>query len=75
MHTVIFFLTGPCESGRVRLANGYPASRGVLEICVNGKFATVCADQWDNTDASIVCKELGYSPYGTTLINFAIYTE
>ncbi len=39
-------------------------SRGRVEICINGTFQRVCEEHWDNTDASVLCSELGFSPYG-----------
>ena len=39
-------------------------SRGRPEICSNGSFSPVCDVSWDLQDASVVCRTLGFSPYG-----------
>ena len=45
-------------SGENRLA------RGIVEVCSSQVWGTVCEDEWDNEDASVVCAQLQFSPYG-----------
>ena len=37
---------------------------GTVVYCSSGEFMTVCGQQWDYQDASVVCRQLGFSPYG-----------
>ena len=52
--------TAECTEGEVRLVEGAVESEGRVEMCVNGRWGTVCADSsWDDTDAQTVCKQMG----------------
>ncbi len=42
---------------------------GRVEVCVDGVYGTICQDgNWGNNDASVVCSQLGFSPYGARKI-------
>ena len=59
-----------CTEGEIRLNGTSYSTYGRVEVCVNGTWGTVCHDDWDDRDASVVCRQLGFSPHG---ILFKLY--
>ena len=68
-------LSATCTYGDVKLSVGESESepyelinnelaRGHVEICIDGVYGTICDEGWDHTNASVVCKQLGFSRYG-----------
>ena len=60
----VLLYTGPCTSGQLRLGGSNIPNEGRVEICVNNNWGTVCDDSWGSTDATVVCRQLGYVVQG-----------
>lgn len=61
------------EAGQVRLAsrvdiNGF--ATGAVQVAVGGRFGAVCSGGFDDTDATVACRQLGYVG-GSVLVSLA----
>lgn len=53
-----------CTNDAVKLTGSYHEHVGRVEVCVENVWTTLCDHTWDTLDAKVVCRELGFSPYG-----------
>ena len=50
-----------CNETDIRLVDGRTPDDGRVEVCLNGQWGSVCYDRWDTRDATVACRQLGYS--------------
>ena len=48
---------------------GDTENEGRVEFCGSGRWGMVCSDDnWDNNDATVICRQLGYNVEGKLII-------
>ncbi|XP_011871663.1 PREDICTED: lysyl oxidase homolog 3 [Vollenhovia emeryi] len=47
--------------GAVKLVGGEHAGEGNVEILHNRQWGNICDDEWDDAEANVVCKQLGFN--------------
>ena len=57
MHLIYLIITGD----PLRIVNGPSVEQGRVEIYYHWQWSTICDNGWDDNDAVVVCKQLGYS--------------
>ena len=53
-----------CNDGEIKLSGGSGDLEGTVKVCIKGGFYTICDDGWSNNDATVICRQLGYSVIG-----------
>ena len=66
---IIIIIALFCEERGLRLVGGSRDGDGTVEICLNETWGTVCSNNWDQIDSTVVCKQLGYSDKGELKYN------
>ena len=57
-----------CYDGTVRLVSGLTELNGTVEVCINKLWGLIGDGGWDDTDAVVVCRQLGLPTGGNTEI-------
>ena len=55
-----------CSNGDLRLVGGLVDSEGIVEMCQDGAWNSLCSSNWGNKETVMVCKQLQLPTDGKT---------
>ena len=59
---IIYLVGEPCEvDGEFRLRGGETEAEGLVELCHEGRYSSICDNEISPTTAASVCRELGFN--------------
>ena len=53
-----------CVEGSMYLVRSGNSRQGVVFLCHSGSYGTICDSNWDQAEAQVVCRQLGYPTAG-----------
>ena len=62
-----------CADGDIRLSGGVDDNEGLVEICYNATWGTVCDNMWEPINANVACRQLGFPSTGMSQVIQEIY--
>ncbi len=57
-----------CREGSLRLVDGSSHNEGRVEVCLDGRWGTVCNDGWTEREVSLVCSRLGFPTLSKAMV-------
>ena len=66
----LILCVAPCSSPDLRLVGGANSSEGRVEVCFDQQWGTVCESRFEDVDAGVVCRQLGYSRHSKDLSDY-----
>ena len=64
---MLSFLHVDCEDGDIQLVGGSSETEGTIQVCFNNQWGLISDSGWNEKNAQVVCRELGFLAEGMKL--------